>query len=64
MGVMRQLEMSGYVKSEHSRIRVASCGQSWSHWRHVLLAGCGGDFDYKISGDRIQDETRGNTGEF
>ncbi len=30
----------------------------------VLLAGCGGDFDYKISGDRIQDETRGNTGEF
>ena len=30
----------------------------------ALLAGCGGDFDYKISGDRIQDETRGNTGEF
>ena len=29
-----------------------------------LLAGCGGDFQYKTSGDRIQGETRGNTGEF
>ncbi len=25
----------------------------------ALLAGCGGDFDYKISGDRPANETRG-----
>lgn len=25
----------------------------------TLLAGCGGDFDYKISGDRPANETRG-----
>ncbi|MCZ0944570.1 MAG: hypothetical protein OXJ53_16075 [Gammaproteobacteria bacterium] len=25
----------------------------------VLLAGCGGDFDYKISGDRAINEVRG-----
>ena len=30
----------------------------------VLLAGCGGDFEYKTSGDRLQGETRANTGEF
>ena len=30
----------------------------------VLLAGCGGDFEYKTSGDRIQGETRANTGQF
>lgn len=30
----------------------------------VLLAACGGDFHYKTSGDRIQGETRANTGQF
>lgn len=30
----------------------------------VLLAACGGDFEYKTSGDRIQGETRANTGQF
>ena len=27
--------------------------------RGALLAGCGGDFDYKISGDRAINEVRG-----
>jgi len=30
----------------------------------VLLAACGGDFEYKTSGDRPQGETRANTGQF
>lgn len=30
----------------------------------VCLAGCGGDFEYKTSGDRLQGETRANTGQF
>lgn len=30
----------------------------------VCLAGCGGDFEYKTSGDRPQGETRANTGQF
>ena len=29
-----------------------------------LVASCGGDFDYKTSGDRLQGETRANTGQF
>ena len=29
-----------------------------------LLAGCGGDFEFKTSGDRPQGETRANTGQF
>ena len=29
-----------------------------------LVASCGGDFEYKTSGDRLQGETRANTGQF
>ena len=29
-----------------------------------LVASCGGDFDFKTSGDRPQGETRANTGQF
>ncbi|MDE2897484.1 MAG: hypothetical protein OXO54_04100 [Chloroflexota bacterium] len=29
-----------------------------------LVASCGGDFEYKTSGDRLQGENRANTGEF
>jgi hypothetical protein len=30
----------------------------------VLLAGCGGDFEYKTSGDRIDGEDRGGISDF
>ena len=30
----------------------------------ALVASCGGDFDYKISGDRPANETRKGTGEY
>jgi hypothetical protein len=30
----------------------------------ALVASCGGDFDYKISGDRPASETRKGTGEY
>ena len=30
----------------------------------AVVASCGGDFEYKTSGDRLQGETRANTGQF
>ncbi len=45
--------------------RRAACGAALLLTSLLLLAACGDDeFDYKISGDRMQGETRAGTGEF
>ena len=50
---MRRSEMPSRIRSPIRRVSVLAVLVG------ALIAGCGGDFDYKISGDRPANETRG-----